>query len=88
MIVDFFFGILKIMINAITYLIPQWLIPDSIEAGFNSIVNSAMGWEGIIPMSAILACLSTIILFHITVWTINGVGSLVSIVRGGGSMKI
>lgn len=88
MITSFFLGMLTIMINAITYLIPNWLIPDSIETGFLSIIDSVTGWDGILPMSAMMMCLTTILFFHITIWTINGVGSLVSIIRGGGSMKV
>jgi len=88
MISTYFFGLLKIMLNAVAILIPNWLIPDAIEVGFSSIINSALSIDGLLPIGAILISLNTILFFHITVWTVNSVGGLISIVRGGGTLKI
>jgi len=88
MITTFFFGLLKIMINAISLMIPNWLVPDIMQNGFLSIIESALSVNGFLPMKAIFYSLNTILLFHITVWTINAVGGLISIIRGGGNIKV
>lgn len=88
MLVNILISIINMLMAFLKFAIPNWFIPDSIQEGFAFMIDEALKFNGVIPMSAILLCISVILWFHIIRITFNLMSGFISIIRGGGKMEV
>lgn len=88
MIFDILLSMFSVLISFFAMLLPNWGIPADVLEGVRYFFQYAFVIDGILPVTTIFICVSTILVFESFILISKLIGGIISIIRGGGDLEI
>lgn len=88
MITGLFLSMYGMFVSAVSFLIPNWTIPEYYLEGFREVMTYVWMFDGIIPIQLLFNVLSYIFFLELSIAVIRVVFKGINFARGVGSLEI
>jgi len=88
MVISLALKCLEIVFRMMNYILPEYSLPTEFTTGVNLLFSDMAKLNEMFPVITLFKALLWIFLFHLIYYLTKLIGSLISILRGGGEIKI
>jgi len=88
MIITIFLNLINWILGAVVKLLPEWSIPDAVFTQAETLYDSMMLFDSLVPIHTAMGIFFMILAFEMTVILYRLAMSLVTIIRGGGEIPV
>lgn len=88
MIVEILIKIANYFVKFMVWALPEVSLPEEIPGTLMTFINYAMSFNGFLPMKLIIYFFGFAILIETSFFFINLIFGIISLIRGGGKIKV